>query len=75
MATKEKPESAGALFAATESFNVDLDGYPQVVKKGELVREGHELLRRFPHLFEPARARFEFGEVEQMTAAPGERRG
>lgn len=74
MAAKDKPETAGRLFAATESFTAELDGYAQVVKKGELVREGHELLERFPDLFAPARARFEFGDVEQMTDAPGERR-
>jgi hypothetical protein len=62
----------GQLYVARESFVAELDGFAQSFEAGKtLVREGHEILDRYPHLFEPAKAHY---EVEQATAAPGERR-
>ena len=62
----------GQLYVASESFVADVDGVPQAFSEGKtLVREGHEILERMPHLFKPARAHY---EVEQATAAPGEKR-
>lgn len=62
----------GQLYVATDSFVADVDGVPQTFSEGKtLVREGHEILERMPHLFRLAKAHY---EVEQMTAAPGERR-
>jgi len=61
------------LFKAKESFVTMLNGDQVSVKKGELVRAGHPLLRRREHLFEPATEHLRF-DVEQATHAPGERR-
>lgn len=62
------------LFQSKSEFAVSLDGVPTVVHKGELVRAGHALLKGREHLFEPYEAKVRF-EVEQMTAAPGKKRG
>jgi hypothetical protein len=47
------------------------------VGAGELVRAGLKLLKRREELFEPVEnfGRFDRPEVEQATAAPGEKRG
>jgi hypothetical protein len=47
------------------------------VQKGELVRDGHPLLKGRDDLFDPADqlSRFDHVDVEQATAAPGEKRG
>lgn len=62
------------LFQAKSEFAVELNGVPTVVHKGELVREGHALLRGRESLFEPYDAKVRF-DVEQATAAPGKKRG
>lgn len=62
----------GKLYVATETFSVD--GYRTITKDVTRVREGHPLLDQFPHLFREADAHYEW-EVEQATAAPGEKRG
>lgn len=63
------------VYVARESFFCDVGGEPTPVHAGRTrVREGHELLRRYPHAFEPADTGLAF-EVEQATAAPGEKRG
>lgn len=62
------------LFQAKGEFAVELDGVPTVVHKGELVREGHPLLKNRMSLFEPYDPKIRF-DVEQATAAPGEKRG
>jgi hypothetical protein len=61
-----------ALFQARESF-VTEDGTH--VSRGELVREGHDMLAAYARFFKPAEPRFEVPDVEQATAAPGEKRG
>ena len=61
------------LYMATESFVVTLDGQIVSVKRGDLVRAGHPLLKGRASLFAPALDYVRF-EVEQATAAPGERR-
>jgi hypothetical protein len=61
------------LFRAKEPFTVVMDGVQVVVNRGDLVREGHPLLKKHADLFtEGAEVRF---DVEQATAAPGEKRG
>jgi hypothetical protein len=62
------------LYVARESFWCDLDGVPTLIQKGERIRSGHELLRRQSRYFEPADTHVTY-DVEQATAAPGERRG
>lgn len=62
------------LFQAKSEFAVEIDGVPTVVHRGELVREGHPLLKGRESLFEPYEAKVRF-DVEQATAAPGKKRG
>lgn len=70
MATKTA--TRGDLYVARESFATRLDGVDISVVAGKtIVREGHELLDRFPDFFELVEAHY---EVEQATAAPGEKR-
>lgn len=61
------------LFMATESFVVTLDRDIVNVKKGDLVRAGHPLLKGREGLFKPAEGFVRF-DIEMATAAPGERR-
>lgn len=70
----KSPTSGRTLYVAKESFMADVDGVPTMFREGvTLVREGHPILDEFGHMFEPARAHYEV-DVEQATAAPGERR-
>lgn len=64
----------GAIYVARESFTTELaDGTPIHVRSGVTrVREGHPLLVGREELFEPMTVDY---EVEQATAAPGEKRG
>lgn len=63
----------GEMYVAKTTFYAVIDGQRTMVKKGrDLVRAGHPLLDRFPDKFKPATVRF---DVEQATAAPGEKRG
>lgn len=60
------------LYVACESFVTNLGGVDIVVTQDQTrVREGHELIVRYPQLFKPITAHY---EVEQATSAPGERR-
>lgn len=60
------------IYIATESFATEIDGQPVSVVAGMTrVREGHPLLAGREHLFQPLEIHF---EVEQATAAPGEKR-
>jgi hypothetical protein len=65
---------AGDFLAAKETFATELDGVPIVVHRKELVRSGHPLIDANPEKFEPAERATRF-DVEQATAAPGEKRG
>lgn len=62
------------VYQAKESFGVMLDGAWEAVQKGDLVRHGHKLLKQCPDRFEPGEVFVRF-DVEQATAAPGEKRG
>jgi hypothetical protein len=61
------------IYVARESFSCELDGVPVFVTAGERVRAGHKLLRQQASFFEPADETVRY-DVEQATAAPGERR-
>lgn len=65
------------FYRANQGFATTLDDEPLFVQKGELVRAGHPLLKGREDLFDPADdfGRFDHrSEVEQATAAPGEKR-
>jgi hypothetical protein len=62
------------LYEARESFVTMLDGEQVAVSRGDLVRKGHPLLKGRDELFRPAEGYIRF-DVEQATAAPGEKRG
>ena len=59
---------------AKESFVTMLNGEPQQVSAGDLVHPDHPILKGREELFQPARNHIRF-DVEQATAAPGEKRG
>lgn len=62
------------IFVARESFVATMpDGDIIAVKKGDLVRAGHPILARREQFFAPAADHVRF-DLEQATAAPGERR-
>lgn len=62
------------LYVARQSFWCELDGVMTFIAQGERVRAGHELLRIQGEHFEPADTHIRY-DVEQATAAPGEKRG
>ncbi len=63
------------IYVAKETGAVELDGSPVMIQKGHTrVRQGHQLLKRYPEMFEPIDL-FVHYDVEQATAAPGEKRG
>ena len=64
------------IWIAAVSFNAVIDGEEERIKKGDRVREGAKILTSHRGFFEPADERVRFApEVEQATAAPGEKRG
>jgi hypothetical protein len=61
------------ILVARETFTAEYDGAPVVVHGGVTrVRSDHPLVKGREHLFEAAESRV---DVEQATAAPGEKRG
>lgn len=68
--------SEGKLYAANETFFFEEPaGVPHQVRKGvTLVREGHELLKKYPQFFDEAATYVDY-DVETATAEPGEKRG
>lgn len=65
--------SAAHLYVAKVGFACELDGERIIVNKGERVREGHPILRVQEEFFEPVDTTVHY-DVEQATAAPGEKR-
>jgi hypothetical protein len=66
---------AGQVYIARQTFIADVDGVPQVIVAGKTrVREGHSLLGVHPDWFEASDKKVHF-DMEQATAAPGEKRG
>lgn len=60
------------IYVATESFVVMVDGKQETIKAGKTrVREGHPLLKGRERYFRELEVQY---EVEQATAAPGEKR-
>jgi hypothetical protein len=60
------------IYVAKESFATELDGQSVIVQKGTTrVRSGHALLKGRENMFELITVQY---DVEQATAAPGEKR-
>jgi hypothetical protein len=63
------------VYVATEDFAAEYDGKPLTVVKGVTrVRAGHPMLKVYGAYFTPADTKVHY-DVEQTTAAPGEKRG
>jgi hypothetical protein len=56
---------------AVEDFRCEHDGEPLVVTAGSRFDSEHPVVLAHPEMFETVRVRY---EIEQATAAPGERR-
>jgi hypothetical protein len=67
------PRRSPERYRAKWAFGVRYEGEQITIDKGEIVRAGHPLLRGRMEHFEPAESFGRF-DVEQATAAPGERR-
>jgi hypothetical protein len=73
MATKTRAVVDGPILIATETFAWTFGGAEHVFQAGVTrVRSGHPILEGIEHLFKPVDAHY---DIEQATAAPGERRG
>ena len=60
------------LFMCRNSFAAKVDGVDATFIAGKtIVREGHDILRRFGENFEPLRVTY---DIEQATDEPGELR-
>ena len=65
-------ETSGRIYTPRSSFVARIGDVDVTMVPGRhRVREGHELLERFPDLFEEILVQF---EVEEATAEPGRRR-
>jgi hypothetical protein len=67
---KAKPDFMQPAEPATGTYN----GEPFVLSPREVYAADHELVRAYPHLFKPFEPNRQRPTVEQMTAAPGEKR-
>jgi hypothetical protein len=65
-----------ATLRCKEPFAADIKGVPRVVPAGALVDSNDPVVKGREHLFEPVDAFMErrTADVEQATAAPGEKR-
>jgi hypothetical protein len=69
------PAKKVQYYRAKYSFPVTQDGiHADTVNKGEVLHPDHEYVKRYIDHLEPTE-RFGRFDVEQATAAPGERRG
>lgn len=58
-------------YIAAKTFRAEIDGEDTLIREGiDRVDQHHELYRRFPENWKP----IDESDVEQATAAPGERR-
>ena len=67
---------SGRLLVIKEAFSgTSPDGVPFVANVGQTIREGHWILKGREQYAEVMdRADFDIDEIEQATAAPGEKR-
>jgi hypothetical protein len=71
-----REKKSGQVYIARDSGHAEIKGVPYVFHKGVTrVREGHPLvdLPGFENIFEPVDTGVHY-DIEQATAAPGERR-
>jgi len=69
------PRSKGDVFVANTSGSAEVNGQVLTFTKGiTRVRAGHPLLKGRESLFDPIDDHVHY-DVEQATAAPGEKRG
>jgi hypothetical protein len=70
------PSKKPDFYRANQGFATMLDGENVFVQQGEIVRAGHPILEGREELFDEVEnfGRFD-QDVEQATAAPGEKRG
>ena len=71
------PAKKTEVYVAKESGHAEIEGVPYVFHKGiTRVRAGHPLtkIKGFENIFEPVDEAVHY-DVEQATAAPGEKRG
>jgi hypothetical protein len=80
MPKKTEPVRA-RLLVAKEAFTCRFQGADHSFNPGDIVEEGHPILRGIEHLFKPVEAITHYrvhtpedAPVEQATAAPGEER-
>jgi hypothetical protein len=71
--------TAGRIFAAREPLSATVDGVPVYLDKGDLVDDGDPVLQGRESMFEPFVPKVRTYDrrevdVEQATAAPGEKR-
>lgn len=69
---RAKDKGGREIFVPKEPFTAQVDGTDMAFTPQTLVREGHPILEKYPHLFEPVRVHY---DVEQATSSPGEKRG
>jgi hypothetical protein len=70
-----RANNKGDVYVARESGSAEVDGKVLTFTKGMTrVRAGHPLLKGREHLFDPIDTTVHY-DVEQATAAPGEKRG
>jgi len=64
---------SGKIYTPKDTFNPD--GFTWYRPNETFVREGHPILDQYGHMFKEVQPQYEWPEVEQATAGPGERRG
>jgi hypothetical protein len=73
---KTKREKTTEFVQAKEAATGSVDGEPFVLTPNELFAADHPIVRAYPDFFKPLEdPHRQRPEVEQATAAPGEKRG
>lgn len=71
--TPAAAKKTGDIYEAKDTFQGSLDdGTTVFVTKGERVRDGHPIVRKWPSLFQPLTIQY---DIEDASADPGVRRG
>lgn len=66
---------ANGIWRAKDTFHTqDASGMPVRIDRGDLLREGHELVQNNPGMFEAYTPTLRFEDVEEATAEPVPRR-